>query len=147
MRRPTRFLKAAVSNLDGQSADMGALSLSTVPPSLNNLFVNGKRGRFKSPEYKTWQAKATIELWQQHGWHVAGPIRVRLTFNRARTRADLDNLQKPILDVLMAAGRISDDQNVVELHSCFGAVPGTHIEIWSAEFSITPHRASGEGET
>jgi Holliday junction resolvase RusA-like endonuclease len=117
--------------LDGEAVERGALWLTMVPPSLNNLFLNvNRKGRIKTAIYKDWLVRA------QTGWHVPGKIRVRLTFNRADTRADLDNLQKPVLDLLVQAGRIADDRNVVELHAAFGAVKGTLIELWTAKLSI-----------
>jgi len=126
--------RAILTPLDGDAVEFGALSLPFTPPSLNNLFVNGKKGRFKSPEYRTWQTRACLALRKQSGWHVAGPINVRLTFNRRQTRADLDNMIKPTLDLLMAAGRISDDRNVRRLEAEFSSsIVGTLIEIRKAD--------------
>lgn len=136
-----RAHRVILKPLDGEPVEFGALFLNTVPPSLNNMFVNGKKGRFKSPEYKAWQARACSQLRRQDGWHVPGPIRVRLVFARTQTKADCDNLIKPTLDLLMAAGRISDDSNVVEVRAAFeGAAVGTRIEIWKASRPI-PTRA------
>lgn len=125
--------------LDGDAVEFGALSLPMTPPSLNNIFVNGKKGRFKSAEYKTWQLRACLHLRKQNGWHVPGPINIRLTFNRGQTRADLDNIIKPALDLLMAAGRISDDRNVRKIEAEFSpSIVGTLIEIWKADVMPKP---------
>lgn len=122
--------RVILSPLDGDPVEFGALSLPFTPPSLNNLFVNGKKGRFKSPEYRTWQTRAVLALRKQGGWHVPGPINIRITFNRGQTRSDLDNLLKPALDLLMAAGRISDDRNVRRIEAEFStSILGTLIEI------------------
>lgn len=116
--------------LDGEAVAFGALSLPMIPPSANNLFVNGKKGRFKSAEYKEWQLRACLHLRKQSGWHVPGPINVRLTFNERQTRCDLDNIIKPTLDLLMAAGRISDDRNVRKIEAEYSSgIVGTLIEI------------------
>ncbi|MFZ5783969.1 MAG: RusA family crossover junction endodeoxyribonuclease [Pseudomonadota bacterium] len=116
--------------LDGDPVECGALSLATCPPSLNNLFINSKRGRFKSPEYRAWQAKAGSQIRRQCAWHVPGPITIALEFGRSQTKADLDNLIKPILDILMATGRISDDRNVMRIDAQFvSGLAGTRIEI------------------
>lgn len=119
--------------LDGDPVECGALSLPVAPPSLNNLFVNGKKGRFKSPEYKTWQIKSLLHLRKHGAWHVPGAVEIKLTFCRGQTQADLDNLIKPTLDLLMAAGRIADDRNVTAISAAFvkGAT-GTRIEIRKA---------------
>ncbi len=129
----TRAHRIIPTPLDGDAVDFGALALNTPPPSLNNIFVNGKKGRFKSAEYKAWQIRACLQLRRQGGWHVPGAVDVRLTFPRGQTRADLDNLIKPTLDLLMAAGRISDDRNVVTLVAAFDQeAKTTRIEIRKA---------------
>ncbi len=125
--------------LDGDAVEFGALSLPFTPPSLNNIFVNGKKGRFKSAEYRVWQTRACLHLRKQNGWHVPGAIKVRLTFNENQTRADLDNIIKPVLDLLMAAGRISDDRNVRKIEAEFShGITGTLIEIRRAEAKEKP---------
>lgn len=130
--------------LDGCPVEFGALFLTTIPPSANNIFVNSKKGRFKSPEYKAWQARACGQLRRQDGWHVPGPIRVRMIFAKAQTKADCDNLIKPTLDILMAAGRIADDRNVVEVRAAFESdAVGTRIEIYSASRPIPTTCACG----
>lgn len=125
--------------LDGDPVEFGALTLPMPPPSLNNIFVNGKKGRFKSAEYRAWQTRAVLHLRKQGGWHVPGPIKVRLAFNRAQTRSDLDNILKPVLDLLMAAGRISDDRNVRKIEAEFSSnLVGTLIEIRKADADVKP---------
>lgn len=129
--------------LDGAAVERGALWLTMTPPSLNNIFVNVKRrGRIKSDVYKGWLVRAHFQLRKQTGWHVPGKIRVRMTYSRAETRADLDNLQKPILDLLVQAGRIADDRNVVEIRAAFGPVKGTLIELWTAAQAIPAEQFS-----
>lgn len=122
----------------GDAVPFGALSLTMIPPSLNNLFINAKKGRIKTPEYKAWMTRANLQLRRQGAWHVPGQIRVRLVFNKHQTKADLDNLIKPTLDLLMSAGRIDDDRNVVEVCALFEkGVAGTRIEIRAADASRT----------
>lgn len=132
----TRVHRVIAKPLDGEPVFCGALFLTMPPPSLNNLFVNarkGRGGRFKSATYKAWQARAFIQLRRQGEWHVPGKVRIRIILNRKETRADLDNVIKPTLDLLMAAGRISDDSNVVEVCAAFeSSATGTRIEIRSA---------------
>lgn len=138
----TRVHRVIAKPLDGEPVPFGALTLSMVPPSLNNLFVNVKRkgrgksgGRIKSPNYRLWQVQACLQLRRQPPWHVAGPIEIRLSFNSNETRSDLDNLLKASLDILMAAGRISDDRNVRKIEAAFvEGVTGTRIEIRKAGY-------------
>ena len=97
-----------------------ALSRSSVlplPPSLNNVFVNvpGK-GRFKARVYKQWRSAAHWDLISQHPAPrlVASPYRVTISVP-TNARADLDNLIKPLLDVLVDAGVMTDDRDVLEI--------------------------------
>lgn len=118
--------------MDGERVRFGALVLDLPPLSVNNLFANGHKGRFSTRLYKAWQVRALIHLRKQASWHVPGTVRIRLQFTRQQTRADLDNLAKPVLDVLVKAGRISDDRNVRELRLLFSdKVTGTRIDIWA----------------
>lgn len=109
-----------------------AETISTVPPSLNHAFFNLKKGgRAPTLHYKLWLEGALIELMQRPAWHVPGEVEVRLAFCRAQTRADLDNLTKAVLDMLVKAGRISDDRHVTRLVSEFQERPGTLISVIS----------------
>lgn len=142
--KASRVHRVIPTPLDGDAVEFGALSLPVTPPSLNNLFINAKKGRLKSPEYRAWQVRSVLHLRKQGGWHVPGSIHVRVTFNRSETRADLDNLVKPILDLLMAAGRISDDRNVRKIEAEFTTgIKGTRIEIRRASGVCS----SGEGSS
>jgi Holliday junction resolvase RusA-like endonuclease len=123
--------------LDGEPLRYGRLSLSMPPLSVNNLFANKGRGRFATKLYMDWQTRALIELRRQGGWHVPGPVCVRLQFTRKQTKADLDNLAKPVLDILVKAGRIADDRNVKELRMLFSdGVSGTQIDIWEHQLCM-----------
>lgn len=123
--------------LDGEALRFGALALSLPPLSVNNLFGNKGRGRFATQLYRDWQARAFLELRRQGSWHVPGKVRISLKFSRKQTRADLDNLAKPVLDVLVKAGRIADDRNVQELRMAFAdGVNGTRIDIWECQLKL-----------
>jgi hypothetical protein len=116
--------------LQGEAVASGTLALSALPPSLNHAFANANTGRIKSIPYKDWLAYSHVELRTQPAWHVAGETRVLLLFNREKTKADIDNLIKPTLDLLVAAGRMSDDRNVTQLSAYFSSgVGGVVIEI------------------
>lgn len=80
-----------------------------IPPSVNNLFMNARgKGRIKSPEYRAWLASAnTLMNVARHGL-VPSPVTVTVRVGNDTGR-DLDNLGKPVLDVLVASGVIADD--------------------------------------
>lgn len=113
--------------LDGEACTSGVLTLGMVPPSVNGLFFNRKRGRGKTPAYRTWCVVANRELRDQPPWHVPGKVVVRIYVGT--NRGDCDNRIKAALDALVTAGRIEDDRNVVKVSAEFASVTGTRIEI------------------
>lgn len=83
------------------------------PPTVNNLFVNGKggKGRFTSPAYKAWkEAAGTLAKAQAKGKRIAGPyaMEVRLVRPDARRR-DASNYLKAIEDLFVWLGVVDDD--------------------------------------
>lgn len=139
MKRAHRIIPTP---LDGDAVDGGSLTLSMVPPSLNNIFANRRKGgRMKTAVYGGWLSVAHMDLRRQPSWHVPGKVKIALTFSRCDTRADLDNLIKPTLDLLVAAGRIADDRNVVGLEADFGDIFGVKIDV----STIPLHASQGRG--
>lgn len=85
-----------------------------IPPSVNSLFGNSpsgraKRGRFKTRRYKSWIEEAGWELIRQRPRPIVGPYRVFITL--PKTRADCDNLVKPLLDLLVDHRLTDDDRH------------------------------------
>ena len=91
-----------------------------VPPSANNLFVNRRfgRGRARSPAYEVWVRTAgwtgKLQWLEQSSPRVTEGARVLIEAGVNHTR-DLDNLAKPILDLLVSLGIIDDDRWVDDL--------------------------------
>ena len=86
------------------------------PPSLNNMFVNGLRGRFRSQKYETWIQEAGWELQRQRPSKVAGPVVLLLEFQEGqdRRKRDISNLVKGPEDLLVKHGIIeADDGSIV----------------------------------
>lgn len=68
---------------------------------------------------KTKEAEETIQWWlrKHKAKRLEGPVKIELHFHRAdRRRADIDNLQKTILDAMNGIC-FKDDSQIVELHS------------------------------
>lgn len=84
-----------------------------MPPSANNAYGNGKKGRFKRPASVAWANEAVAELWRQvpASRRIGGPVVVHIALP-ADMRGDCDNRIKPILDALVTSRRIDDDRNV-----------------------------------
>ena len=92
--------------------------LTAAPPSLNNATGNnraGKGGRTRTQRYQTWRRTAGWELVAQGRIHITGPFGIRLFYLRAASKADLDNLVKPVLDCLESIGFIENDRDCYEL--------------------------------
>lgn len=100
------------------------------PPSVNNLYINAGRRRVRSPRYRSWQDEAGWRLKAAKPQNFDGPVNVTLELCAPDNRRhDADNLNKPVLDLLVAHGVIkADDRRVVQsvttrwvdnaVHSC-----------------------------
>lgn len=71
------------------------------PPAVNNLFVNAAkgRGRFPSARYARWRKAAAAALGRVSP--ISKRVDVRIAVNEGASRADLDNLAKAPLDLLV----------------------------------------------
>lgn len=91
------------------------------PPSANNAFVNGRKGkgRFPSADYKRWRlyACAAIKNFVPAKNRVPGKFYVAINLP-LKMRGDIDNRIKGILDALVSSGRVDDDKHMDELHVC-----------------------------
>ncbi len=86
------------------------------PPSTNNLFVNGLRGRFPSQKYADWITEAGWELTRQRPAKVAGQVNLIFEFQEGRDKRkrDVTNLIKAPEDLLVKHGVIeADDGSIV----------------------------------
>lgn len=102
-----------------------------MPPSANNLFVNVRgRGRVKSKSYRAW-----IDL---AGWHLArnrptkwtGDVAISIEAGPRNRRRDIDNLTKPILDLLVSMKVIQDDRFVTSVTTAWNnEVQGCRVTI------------------
>jgi Holliday junction resolvase RusA-like endonuclease len=85
------------------------------PPSANNLYRNvpGK-GRVRSSEYRRWQQQAGWMLQVAQPGRITGAVAVHYLIPNAadRRRRDIDNLAKPLNDLLVKHGVIEDDSRV-----------------------------------
>lgn len=95
-------------------ADHGAITFDLpFPPSVNNLFANGKAGRFTTQSYRDWQTAAGWRLLADKPGRVPGAVKITLQFEEKRGRRDLDNLIKPVLDLLVKHAVIDGDHRMV----------------------------------
>lgn len=82
------------------------------PPSANRIWRQGQGRVHKSKEYQDWLALAAWEIRAQLGPKkvITEPFKLTIRVNRPdRRKRDLDNLLKPILDLLGHYGLIEND--------------------------------------
>lgn len=87
------------------------------PVSANHLFANVPgRGRVKTKAYANWQRTATFTIIAQvrADRRIGGRVAVTIVIP-SKSRLDLDNAIKPVLDALVRSRRIDDDRNVRRL--------------------------------
>lgn len=99
---------------DGNQLVQQYVTIDKLPPSVNGLFDNKARGgRRKSDRYKAWLNDAGWQLEKQRPLAMIGTcyVMVRAVKPDKRKR-DVDNIVKPILDLLVEHRVIEDDSHV-----------------------------------
>ena len=93
---------------------MVKLELSVIPPSVNTLWVNKHKGRYKSKKGKEFEEIATYELKKQYkGKVMTGRLGVEIwLYFKTRTKRDVDNYNKAILDCLK--GIVIEDDELID---------------------------------
>lgn len=95
------------------------------PPSVNHYWRNFRGRMVIGARGRAYRRDAIAAIREQRipADGVGGPLSVRIhAFPPDRRRRDLDNLQKALLDAVVAAGVIEDDSNIDELTVTRGAV-------------------------
>jgi crossover junction endodeoxyribonuclease RusA len=86
------------------------------PPSANRIWRNVKGKTLKSEEYRQWLSLAGALALSQRQKAVRGKYRLTVIATRPdNRRRDLDNLIKPVSDLLKAVGLIEDDSLAQEI--------------------------------
>ncbi len=78
-----------------------------------------KRGRRKSTKYLTWLRVSESELLPQKVDKIKGSYQLELHVGKTTTRADIDNLIKPISDLLVKMGITEDDAKMMRCSAEF----------------------------
>ena len=121
------------------------------PPSVNNLFINGKSGRFRSQKYDSWIQEAGNEILRQRPSKVSGPVVLSFEFQDGRDarKRDISNLIKAPEDLLVKHGIIeADDQSIVRKINVSWSleVEGVRVTI-EPLFHRVPDHSRGTAET
>lgn len=85
------------------------------PISVNAMFANGSRGRFKSQRYADWLQAAGWSLAAQKPKPVSGPVELfyEVQEGHDNRRRDLVNLEKGCTDLLVTHGIIEADHDLI----------------------------------
>lgn len=94
---------------------MAEYHLTTAPPSLNNAFATVGKRRIKTADYKAWIEAAGWELKVQGITPVGSPYGISIEIGRKTSKSDIDNLIKPISDLLVKMGATPDDRKMDEV--------------------------------
>lgn len=88
-------------------------TIPVMPPSVNELTFNKSEkqggGRAHTERYTKWIRDARWCLLAQRARPVGGLVRITIEVSRT-SGADLDNIAKPAIDILVAHGIIEDDR-------------------------------------
>jgi Holliday junction resolvase RusA-like endonuclease len=109
------------------------------PPSVNNLFFNGKagKGRIKTPEYQDWIREAGTLLAIQRPRGVPGKVSLLIEVGEPKTarRMDVANREKAAVDLLVSHRIIEgDDQRFVrEITLRWAPIEGIRMTIQSLQ--------------
>ena len=113
------------------------------PPSTNNLFINKKGGgRFKAPAYADWLKAAGWQLNAQRAKHMPGRVKVIIRAIRVdNRRRDIDNIIKPVLDLLVKQKVIEDDRYVEAIAAEWSSsdLKGCSVTVVSLEAAEIEH--------
>ncbi len=99
------------------------------PPSANRLWRRSGHTIHKSKTYTDWLRDAGWQVIAQKAGGIAGPYTLAIQAKRPdKRRRDIDNLIKPINDLLMSVGAVDDDSHC-ELVSARWVTTGDGITV------------------
>lgn len=90
------------------------LNLSIVPPSVNQIWINKPKGRYKSKKGKEFEKIAKYQLKQQYeGEILTEKLKIKIwLYFKTKAKRDIDNYNKAILDSM--TGIIYKDDVLIE---------------------------------
>lgn len=82
-----------------------------MPPSANRLWRRAGNTIHKSSSYTSWLRQAGLIAMSQRPGAIAGPYKISICAARQSRKLDLDNILKPIGDLLQSIGVIDNDRD------------------------------------
>lgn len=107
-------------------------NLSTLPPSVNNLFATVRGGRrIKSKRYRAWLTAAGWEIRARCIPLMVGPVALHYELERPanKRRTDCANREKALSDLLVSCGVIEDDSLVERVTIGWADVRGVRVTV------------------
>lgn len=92
------------------------------PPTVNNLYANGKKGRYRTPRYLDWLDEAGWTLIGRKPPRLTGPVDIQIQLN-SKVRGDPDNYAKPLLDLCVKHKLIEGDGPTIVKSVSIGLTP------------------------
>ena len=87
------------------------------PPSANRIWRTSRGRTYRAPNYVNWLEREGWNIIQQRQGGIVGPYRLQMSVVRPdRRKRDLDNLIKPVSDLLKSVGVIGDDCDAQSIH-------------------------------
>lgn len=108
------------------------LTLPVLPPSTNNLYANAPgKGRVKSRAYEDWISQCGLLLNGQIKGRFNSRVDILIEAEDRHPTRDSSNFVKPIEDLLVRCGIISDDRAkfVRSIKGAWAPIVGVRIEI------------------
>jgi len=91
----------------------GAASISLnlpYPPTANRIWIRAYKGMRLSGRYRSWLEEAGYIAIAQRAGKITGPYKLFIEATKPdRKKRDLDNIIKPISDLLVKIGTVHDD--------------------------------------
>ena len=107
------------------------------PPSANSMWRHVGKKVLRSREYEMWRAHAGLIIRRATGGsRLEGPYAMTVMVGRPdRRRRDLDNLLKPIGDVMVLAGAVEDDHHCQRIDASWSTdVEGVFVRVMQTRF-------------
>jgi crossover junction endodeoxyribonuclease RusA len=99
------------------------------PPSANHLWRRARKGMMLSERYENWLAEAGWTAKAQRPGRILGRYKLSIHALRPdKRRRDLDNIIKPISDLLKSVGVIEDD-SLCEMITARWVTAGEGVEV------------------
>ncbi|AGF74122.1 hypothetical protein BAnh1_02350 [Bartonella australis AUST/NH1] len=118
------------------------------PPSVNAMYANGgnKRGRHKTARYKAWMTEAGYRIKDSHRQGLREyslSVAVKRPDKRCR---DIDNLVKPINDLLQGSGIIKNDSHCEQLTLSWDSALNCECLVCVEPFQLTSREDDHHGK-